>query len=124
MSYSEIKPYSKSASLAAVNDAHTVTVGDAACVLFSVFSVASANGITFVAEGQLSDDGPWLTAHLMPTPDLTPGTPIAVTPAISTLPTTGWRVDTQGFSTIRFRMSARVAGAVVVESRLSNKSYA
>jgi hypothetical protein len=124
MSYSEINAYSKSASLAAVNAAHTVIVGDAASILFCIFSVASASGITFVAEGQLSDDGPWVTAHLMPTPDLTPGTPIAVTPAISTLPTSGWRVDAQGFANVRFRMSARVGGSVVVESRLSNKTYA
>ena len=123
MSYSELKAYSRSVSLAAVNAAHTVAVGDAACVLFAVRSVTGASGITFVAEGQLSDDGPWVTAHLMPTPDLTPSTPIAVTPAISTLPTNAWRVDTQGFSTVRFRMSARTGGSVVVESRLSNKAY-
>lgn len=124
MSYSENHAYSVSAALGAVNDAHTVIVGDAACVLFAVNSVASASGITFVAEGQLSDGGPWLTAHLMPTLDLTPGTPLAVTPAISTLPTTGWRVDAQGFSKVRFRMSARVGGSVTVAARLSNKTYA
>lgn len=124
MSLSERKPYSRSASLAAVNDAHTVAVGDSACVMFSIHSVASASGITFVGEGQCSDDGPWITAHLMPTPDLTPNTPIAVTPAISTLPTNAWRVDVQGFSTVRFRMSARTGGAVVVASRLSDKAYA
>lgn len=124
MSYSENRAYSLSASLAAVNDAHTVVVGDAACVLFAIDSVASASGITFVAEGQLSDTGPWVTAHLMPTPDLTPTSPLAVTPAISTLPTTAWRVDTQGFSSVRFRMSARTGGSVVVAARLSNKAYA
>lgn len=124
MSLSERRPYSKSISLAAVSEALTVVVGDSACVMFSIHSVAAASGITFVAEGQLSDDGPWLTAHLMPTPDLTPGTPIAVTPAISALPTSGWRVDVQGFSSVRFRMSARVGGAVVVAARLSDKAYA
>ena len=59
----------------------------------------------------------------MPTNDLSPGTPIAITPAISTLPTNGWRVDTQGFITVRLRVSAWTAGSVVVESRLSDKLY-
>ena len=117
------KPYAKSASLGAVNAAHTVTVGDAASLTFGVFSVNAASGIQLVAEGQLSDNGPWLAMHLMPTNDLTPGTPIAATPAISALPTNGWRVDTQGFATVRVKVSAWTAGSVVVESRLSDKIY-
>lgn len=117
------RPYAKSASLSAVNAAHTVAVADAASIMFGVFSVASPNGITLVAEGRMSDSSPWLAAHLIPTNDLTPSTPLSVTPAISALPTNGWRVATQGFSEVRLRVSAVTNGSLVLESRLSDKAY-
>lgn len=117
------KPYSRSASLAAINAAHTVVPGDCASMTFGVFSVNAAVGAQLVAEGRLSDASPWLALHLMPTNDLTPGSPIAQTPSITTLPTNGWRVDTQGMAEVRVRLSALTTGSLVVETRLSQQAY-
>jgi hypothetical protein len=118
------KPYSRSASLAAINAAHTVVPGDCASMTFGVFSVNATVGAQLVAEGRLSDASPWLALHLMPTNDLTPGSPIAQTPVITTLPTNGWRVDTQGMAEVRVRLSALTTGSLVVETRLSQQPYA
>lgn len=118
------KPYSRSASLAAINAAHTVVPGDCASMTFGVFSVNATVGAQLVAEGRLSDASPWLALHLMPTNDLSPGSPIAQTPVITTLPTNGWRVDTQGMAEVRVRLSALTTGSLVVEIRLSEQAYA
>lgn len=120
------KPYSRSASLAAINAAHTVVPGDCASMTFGVFSVNAAVGAQLVAEGRLSDASPWLALHLMLTNDLSPirGSPIAQTPVITTLPTNGWRVDTQGMAEVRVRLSALTTGSLVVETRLSEQAYA
>ncbi len=124
MSYPRDTIYSRSAELNAVSAAHTVYTADAASAVVCVHSVNAANGITLVAEGQISDDGPWLLMHLMPTNDVTPTLPIAVTPAISTLPTHGWRVDLQGLVNLRVRVSARTGGGVVVATKLCPVAYA
>lgn len=122
-SYSYRRRYSKSASLGALNAAHTVVVGDAASAVVCVHSVNAANLVLSV-QGRISDDGPWLAMHMMPTNDLTPGTPIATTPAITTLPTQGWRVDLQGFSQFQVIVSSYTAGSVVVATSLCEEAYA
>lgn len=121
-SYSYRRRYSKSASLGALNAAHVVTVGDASSAVVCVHSVNSANLVLSV-QGRISDDGPWLAMHLMPTDDLTPGAPIAATPAITTLPTRGWRVDLQGFSQFQVIVSTYTAGSVVVATSICEEPY-
>lgn len=117
------KPYYKSGSLGALNANYTVTVADAASMVFGAFSASSPTGIQLVAEGRMSDTSPWLAMHLMPTDDLTPGTPIANTGDIPAVAVRGWRVDTQGFASVRVRLAAWTSGSIVLEARLSDKAY-
>lgn len=116
------RPYTVSPSLNALNAAIAVDVGDCATLAFGVLSVNAAN-MQLVAEGQLSDNGPWLLLDVRPTNDTAPTTPLAQTPAITTLPTNGWRANVQGMSKARVRVSAYTAGSLVVETRLSDKVY-
>ena len=115
--------YKRSVSLAAVAATHEHYCDGAATALIQVHSSASATGARFSAEGRLVDDGPWVLCHIMPTNDMTPATPITETVVFSTVPIFGWRVDIQGFSSFRVRVTALTSGSFVINTKLSMHTY-
>jgi hypothetical protein len=112
------KPYYRSPALAAVNNALTINVQDAAHLTFTVFSGSAATGITLVAEGQLSDTGPWVLLNMRQTDA---ASSISVTAALSGQNAHGWRVNTAGLLNVRMRVTAVTTGSIILEARLSDK---
>ena len=112
----------RSASLAAVAATHEHHCDGGGTALVQVIS-STAVGAKFSAEGRTSDDAPWILLHVMPTQDLTPVTPITETAAFTGVPAMGWRVDLQGCSCFRLRVTVLVSGAFVLQSKVSEQGY-
>ena len=112
----------RSASLAAVAATHEHYCSGAASALVQVIT-STAVGARFSFEGRTSDDAPWILLHVMPSQDLTPATPITETVAFTGIPVMGWRVDLQGCTTFRVRVTVLVSGAFVLQSKLCEQGY-
>lgn len=108
-------------TLAANNDVTpTLRVGGASSVLIAPTAVDAASGITLVAEGRIGPSDPWITINLMETNTTNYASRLAVTAAISALPTFGWFVPVCGYTEFRVRRTAGTAGSVTVRVALSD----
>ncbi len=102
----------------------TLACEGAASFFAQVLTVSSLSGCTLVFEGRITPSAPWVVLAAYATNGTAKGTAIAVTPALSTLPTNGWVVACQGCAEVRVRATAISGGSLTLGIKVTDATFA